>query len=233
MSLLTIVQNACRRVGLAVPSSVASSSDAIAVQMLGILNEVGNALVKRHDWSALTKEGTFTTVAAETQVAAVTTTFTDFDRYKPDTMFNRTTVKKVFGPLDNTEWQAQKAITVTPAYSYFRFRGGAILFLPTPAAGESVYFEYIAKNWCQSSGGTAQSAFAADTDTGILSEELLTLGLVTSWQQAKGLEYGESFRRFEMRLAQDSAQEGAKPTLDMGSRPWRLTEGNIPEGSWS
>lgn len=137
MSLLTIVQNACRRVGLAVPSSVASSSDAIAVQMLGILNEVGNALVKRHDWSALTKEGTFTTVAAETQVAAVTTTFTDFDRYKPDTMFNRTTVKKVFGPLDNTEWQAQKAITVTPAYSYFRFRGGAILFLPTPTAGRA------------------------------------------------------------------------------------------------
>ena len=151
-----------------------------------------------------------------------------------DSFFNRTQKRRLNGPLTPQEWQFHKSVVATTIIEAFRVRGSALLITPTPAASVTYAYEYISKNWCESSGGTDQALWAADTDTGILSEELMTLGLIWRWQKAKSLDYAESFRTYENQVAAAMSRDGGKPTLYIGGNT--ITSARLPiikDGSWS
>ena len=61
-TLLQLVQQATREMGLAVPSTVAASAVTDTVQQLGLLNAVGYQLQREYDWQQITKEYRFVTV---------------------------------------------------------------------------------------------------------------------------------------------------------------------------
>ena len=235
MSLLTIVQNASDRCGVAKPSSVISNTDGTAVQMLNLVNQEGLALMRRYDWQVLRTEGSFTTLAAETQ-ATISSSWAALDRFVQDTMFDRTSKRKIYGPLGPVEWQEYKSGSFTGIASYFTVRGGLILFTPNPTAGNSVYFEYISKNWCETSGGTDKSSFTIDTDVGILSEELLTLGVVWRFLKAKGMpSWADAYADYELQATTLAGQDGVKPILSMNPRRGlspALRDGFVSEGDW-
>jgi hypothetical protein len=67
MSLLTLVQAACDRLGIQVPSAVMSSGDDNIRVMRALATQEGRELARRVAWQNLTKESSFTTVAAEAQ----------------------------------------------------------------------------------------------------------------------------------------------------------------------
>lgn len=198
MSLLTICQNAADRLGIARPSSVINSTDNQTLRLLGYAQQEGKALQKEHAWQILVKEQSFTATATETQSSALPS---DFDRWVDDTFYNRTRKRPVYGPLNAQDWSFSKAVVATVLIESFRQRGSTsdILITPTPTAGDSYCFEYVAKNWCQSSGGTAQDAWAADSDTGIIDEECMTLGVVWRFKAGQGLDYAEEFRNYELK----------------------------------
>lgn len=230
MTLLTVARNACDRIGIIRPSTAFSSTDQQILQIVGLAQQEGKELAQRYDWQVLTKEQTFTSVAAETQTGALPS---DFDRFVNDTVFNRSEKRKLEGPLSAQEWQFHKSVVATTLVEAFRQRGDDILVTPTPTAGQTIAFEYVSKNWCESSGGTGQTAWASDTDVGILSEELMTLGVIWRWQKAKGLDYAESFRTYEMQVAQAIMRDGGKPTLNMGTRKSSAARFPfLPEGNW-
>jgi hypothetical protein len=130
-------------------------------------------------------------------------------------------------------WQLQKATIAAATRPSFVIRGGKVLFAPDPSAGDAVFFEYVSQNWCQSSMGSGQSAFAADTDAAQLSEELLTMGLVWRFLKAKGLDYAEPFRQYEAHLSLRAGADGAKPTLAISRHRYSgLTPGNVSDGNW-
>lgn len=185
MSLLTIVQNAADRAGATRPSSVASSTDPQVQRFFGYANKVGYDLMKKVAWQALRKELTFTGVAGETQTAFIPS---DFDRFVPDTFWDRTGVRKVSGPVSGVEWQGLKATAysdyVNPKFIY---RGGLILILPALTGSESLAVEYIDLNWCATSGGTAKAAFTLDTDVPRIDAELITRGIVFEYLDGEGL----------------------------------------------
>lgn len=52
-NLLTLVQNACAELGLAVPGTVAGATDQQTVQMFALANAVGADLLSRNQWTAL------------------------------------------------------------------------------------------------------------------------------------------------------------------------------------
>jgi hypothetical protein len=218
MSLLTITQGAWRNLfpGTTVPSSVyANTTDANVVELLRLCNEGGKALMKRYPWAALITEKTFTTVAAAAQTSSVAT---DFDRILPETMFNRTTRRRVYGPVDPETWQNIQASLVTFVNPAFRIRGSgtaSLLLTPTPSAGQTVAYEYITKNWCQSSGSVGQTEWAADTDTSLLDEHLHELDLVWRFRAAKGFDYTQELQNFETYLAVAMMNDGAKPRLSL------------------
>ncbi len=205
MALLSIIQNASDRLGLVRPGSVAASSDQQVLTLLGLAQEEGKTLARRHTWQVLQTEYTFPTVASTASYALPT----GFDRILIDTVFNRTRRRRMVGDLTPAQWQETQASLVTMVNPAFRIRGSLFLISPTPTAVETVAYEYITKNWCQSAGAVGQTAWAADTDTGVLDEELMTLGIVWRFRAAKGLDYSEAMQNYEIEVAKAINRDGA------------------------
>lgn len=233
MSLITMIQQVTRRIGIPAPTTVSGSSDAQIIQLMALANEEGQDLSSRYPWIALQNESTFTTVATESQGAITTLAGAGFRYILNDIMWNRSLLRPVFGPLVPQDWQALKARSVTGPYTQFRMRGTSILFIPTPTAGETVAFEWITKYWSTGVGGAA-SAWAADADTGLIDEEIMGAGVLWRWQAAKGLEYAESYNKYERLVADQMARDGGKARLNLGGGMNDFPAGVlVPSGSWN
>jgi hypothetical protein len=230
MTLLSVVKDACDRLGITRPSVAYTSSDQQILQLLGLAQQEGKELAKRHAWQKLTKEKTFTATATETQSTAIPD---DFDRYIDETMFNRTRKRHVYGPLTPQEWQFQKSVLTSTIVENWRQRGDSVMITPTATAGDTYAYEYVSINWCQNeTGDTLRSAWAADTDTGLLSEELMTDGIVWRFARAKGFDYAEAFRTYEVQVAQAIVRDGGKRTLNTSRAKTSARGVFIQDGNW-
>ena len=233
MTLLTICQDAAKEIGVPSPTSVVGSSDTTNVQLLAAANRVGKDLVSGYDWEVLIKEEEHTTLAAESQ-GAMTTIATDFMRISNDTMWNRTTDRKYYGPLNNSQWQRLKASVSSGITNYFRIRGGVLLVNPAPPSGEKIFFEYIGKNWVITSGSSANAvAYAADTNTTVLDEDLITLGVIWRFLKQKGLPYDNQFQEYRLKLSEKQSKDGAKQIIRMAGPNRLYLPVNEPEGNFS
>jgi hypothetical protein len=210
MSLLSLIQNASDRLGLTRPLTVAASTDQNTLTLFGLAQEEGKVLARRHTWQVLQNEYTFPTVASTVSYALPS----GFDRILMDTVFNRTRRRRIVGDLTPAQWQEIQASLVTMVNPAFRIRGDLFLISPTPTAAETVAFEYITKNWCQSQAAVGQSAWAIDTDTGIIDEELMTLGVIWRFKAAKGLDYAEAMQNYEIEVAKAIQRDGAPMRVD-------------------
>jgi len=232
MTLLTIVQSACNRVGLPAPTSVINNEDQTAKQMLAFANEAGEELKNVFDWQALRREATFTTVAAETQTT-LSSIASDLDRIVPETVFDRTARLPLFGPYPPAQWQKLKSTLVAAVRSVWTLRNNTILMHPTPAAGSTIALEYITTKWALAvDGTTGKTAFTVDTDTSIVGEELTILSVIWRFKKAKGLDYDEDFRSYQYALARKQAQETPAQDLRLGSKRLTGIDPFIPDGNW-
>ena len=233
MSLLTICQDAANEIGVPSPSTVVGSTDTTNIQLLAAANREGKNLVAGYDWQTLIKEEAHTTLAAESQ-GDMSTIASDFLRFSNDTMWNRTTDRKYYGPLNNAQWQRLKASVSSGITNYFRIRGNALLFHPAPPSGESVFFEYIGKNWVITSGSTANAtSFAADANTTVLDEDLITLGVIWRFLKQKGLPYDNQFQEYRLKLSEKQSKDGAKQIIRMAGPNRSYLPVNEPEGNFS
>lgn len=232
MSLLTIIANVCRRVGQPVPNVVISSTDPTVQQMLSFANEVGTELMKTGDWRKLRKQKVFTTLAQETQTGMVPT---DLGYWIDESAWNRSARRPLWGPVSVQQWQAWKAFQTFPVMDVWFLEGDDILVQPIPAAGETFAFGYISNLWCQSAGAVGQSEWLADDDTGILSERLMTLGILYMYLEARGLSEAAAALRYDEQVRQELAQDSPRSTHSFagGDDWWGRRPGIvIPEGNW-
>lgn len=110
-----------------------------------------------------------------------------------------------------------------------------MLVNPVPPVGESWFFEYVTANWILAADGvTYKQYFTADTDTILLPETLVLMGLRWRWKKEKGFDYSEDFNTYEMQVKDALGRDGGKPVLSMddtgrGPKPgiW------VPDGSWN
>lgn len=230
MTLLTIVQDVCNEIGLAAPNTIIGNTDLTAKQMLAISNRSGKQLAQRFAFQELIKETTHTTLAAELQ-GTVESIMPGFNWYLYETIWNRTTSDRVWGPLYPREWQFLKASNVTGPFPEFRIRDKKLYMLPAPTVGQTIGMEYVSRYWCESSGGTDQEKWAADTDTGILPEDMLSVDLKWRFLKAKGLDYAEEMRDAEIYINNAMARSGARRTINMAGSE-RQVGLRIQEGSW-
>lgn len=210
MTLLTIARNAATRLGLPSPSSVVNSTDPNSITLLAMAQEEGKTLARRHEWQVLQTEHTFSTADGTSSYSLPS----DMDRILKGTVFNRTRRRRMVGDLTPDQWQQTQASLVTMVNPAFRIMGGNFLISPTPTATETVAYEYISNKWCQSSGGTTQTEWSSDTDTGRLSEDLMTLGIIWRYRAAKGLEYGEAMDTYEIEVTKAILNDGARVRID-------------------
>lgn len=66
MTLLQLIQQACREMALGVPAAVVSSQDPQVIQMYALLNRFGGDLCRQDDWRRLDREHILITVAQTT-----------------------------------------------------------------------------------------------------------------------------------------------------------------------
>lgn len=227
--LLDIVKSVALKVGVTVPTVAAASNDQNIQQIIGFVNEDGQELAARYSWQELTKEATFTTVAAEIQGTIQAKTGADFAFILNETMWDRSTKRPVFGPKVPAEWQQLKAQFVNGPWSQYRIRGNNILFIPVPAAGDAIFFEWVSKYWATTAASLlgTQTALAIDTDIAILDERLITLGAIWRYKQTKRLAYDEDFDKAESAIADAISRNASKPTLNLSG-----PQGNIQPGVW-
>ena len=234
MTLLTICQDAANEIGVPSPNTVIGSTDTTVIQLLAAANREGKNLVAGYDWQVLVKEEEHTLLAQEDQ-GAMTSIATDFLRFSNDTMWNRTTNRKFYGPLNNTEWQNLKGIVVNGITNYFRIRGNKLLLNPTPTAGQKLFFEYIQKNWVDTTGDGSANAtsYAADSNTTVLDEDLITLGVIWRFLKQKGLPYDNQLQEYQIKLSEKQAKDGAKQIIRLTGRNRAFLPVNEPEGNYT
>jgi hypothetical protein len=235
MSLLTIIQYHAGRTNIPVPSAVmANIADTQILQMVRLLEEEGTDLSKRGDWEGITFETTHTTTAAEDQGAMTTLSTNGFRSIKNKTFWDRSSNLPVKGPLSPTQWQRVKGMSSSLSRYHYRIRAGKLLITPTPPADLTFAWEYRSKNWILGAdGSTYKQYFTLDTDTILLPEDLVILGLRWRWKKEKGLEYSEDFNSYEAQVKQALGEDGGKPDLHMDSDTERASFGIVvPEMSW-
>lgn len=223
MTLLEVVQRFCTRTGIPSPAFVVASNDAQIKQLQGLIDELCEEFSTRLKWTGLTREATFTTLAAEDQGALATIASgisgTSIDN---DTIFNRTLRLPIYGPMAGDKWQALKALPTTGPFYKFRIRGGRLLMNPAPPAGHSCAFEYRSKMVVLDTDGVTVKQYPnADTDTFLVDDVLILAGLRWLWKKEKGLPYAEEFTRFEQMFNDQNARDGSRPVLKMDGDPTR------------
>lgn len=232
MTLLTIIQETTNLLSIPEPSVVVGSTDTQVRQLFALANEEGRASARSHDWQALTSEFTFSTAATPDQLTALPD---DFDHFYSNSMYDRTTIRPVLGPITPQQWQAIQAYPqINSVNISFRIRGNIYLATPTPSAADTVAYEYVSMNWCLAANGSGKAAFTADTDTTVLPEWLFTLGLRWRFRKSKQLDYAEDFRTYQSELQQLQARDGGNGNIDITGRNLYNPLGlpNIPVGNF-
>ena len=220
MSLLTIIQQSCRLLSLPVPTEVVNSTDVIVQQLYALANEEGHSLSTSHDWQKLTREQTFTTVGAAVQPDAVPA---DWQRFIPNSFFDRTIMRPVLGPITPQQWQAYKAFPAAQTiYLCFRERDNEFLLTSggasVPPVGHTIAYEYVSKDWAYTASDVPIQEFTADTDTPYLSERLFVLGIRWRFLKSKGLDYAQDFDTYERQLQIEQGREQGATALSIAPR---------------
>jgi hypothetical protein len=232
-TLLQIVNRAQGMLNLPITTTVYANQGDAQKQLVALSNTEGDILAKDHPWQRLTVERSFTTTATNQQTNE--TLPAAFDRVVDETLWNRTTKQPVYGPLSPRIWQGQLGLGISSLYSSYRLRGNSFYFTPVPTAAQNIYYEYQSNQWCETSGGTGQSAWAADTDVSRLPDLVMTLGLVWRWLEAKGFDYSNRHDEYEREKQKAKARDGTRRHLSMVGPPdgYSPLAPTIADGSWN
>lgn len=231
MSLLTLVQDAAGLLSLTRPSSVIGSNDLTTRQIFAIAIQACQSL-NRKWWQVMMREQTFVTIADTAQTNALPD---DFDRFVPDSFFNRTQKRQIVGPVSPQDWQRIQSNGPTSNIVIgFRQRDGSFLLTPAPAAGETIAFEYISTKWARSADlATAKTRWDVDTDTSYFNEWLITLDIVWRWRKTKGLPYAEDHDTWKSYRDTLLGNDGGPGEINAAPGSEYAMGVTIPEGSWN
>lgn len=228
-------QSVADEIGETRPSTVYGSSEKLSQQLLAHTNRVRKMMRKAFDWPLLTTEYTFSTSNGTAAYALPA----DFDRFLFTTHWNRTSGYPLAGPVTATEWQVIKSGLVgstSSLYQRWRIKGASstqFYLDPTPTATETLVFEYISKYDIVASGSQI-GAFTADTNTFVLPEETVSLGVQYRYLLSRGMDYAQTQQDFENAMREDFiAQTGARVlSLAPSGGGVFIGEDNIPESGY-
>lgn len=215
MTLQTAVTSAVTRVIGTAPATVFGSTDQVMIEMRDLVQDVAVDIAKSAEWRGLTKIGTLTGAPSFPLPA-------DYDRMLTGQGMQdqATWFWGYVAYMDVSEYlMAINGQVPTLDPGGWIILDGAFKFWPAPN-GTATY-PYISKYIVRDTGGTAKEAFTADSDTFILPERLLTLGLMWRYKAQKGLEYAEDMATYEMALAQAQNNDKGARVL-RPDRQWRL-----------
>lgn len=157
----------------------------------------------------------------------------DFGYFMTQTFWDRAFRWQLLGPLDAQEWQVLKSgISPTGPRRRFRIMGNYFYIDPVPSEVDTEVFEYYSNAWCQSSTGTAQTTWLADTDYYTLDDECMILGIIWRFLAAKRLSYDEERNTYDRAVERAMARNGGNRNLPLNASASGirlLNEQNVPD----
>jgi hypothetical protein len=205
MTVLSACQEAAIELNQGDISSVFSSTDTFPKELRLQANRTAVAIMKYYDWRRLTVLGTLTGDGVTTQFDLPS----DYDRMpKKQNVHSKSWQTASFRSApDLDRWLYYKDTGISGTPGNWTILGGKFQIFPAMSAAETARFYYISKNVVSGN----KSAFTADTDTFLLSERLLALGIVWRWRSMKRQEYAEDLQNFEIALSEEiGADKGAR-----------------------
>jgi hypothetical protein len=210
MSVLSAAQSAALRLSQSRPTSLFSGSDTFSAEMADLATETAIAIAKEHDWQALTKLATLT--GDGTAIAFPLPA--DYDRMlikaKLHSLRFRTATFTPARDLD--QWLYLNDFLVTGTPGNWIILGGQMQIFPAMDTSETARFYYITNQIVNGS----QAGFTADTDTFVLPERLLTLGLIWRWRSMKKTEYAEDMQNYEIALSEEINRDKGSHVITVG-----------------
>lgn len=233
-TVATIVSRAARQLGLvrADISDPFTSGDPHVSQMLALLTQAGQDMVREHEWPQLREEHTFTTSSGVAEYSLPD----DFHRHVNQTQWNRSGTRPLGGPVTPQGWQRLKGEGLEASIQYwFRTEGQDLRLHPVPAGVDTLALEYVRRTWLLPDGanpGEEIDAPAEADDVVLFDGPLMVHRLKRDFQRAKGLDSTATSLSYDdaLSMAKSSAASAAalNVTPVVGS-PHLLSNCNVPD----
>lgn len=208
-----------------------ASEDQAVRQLCRLLKVSGREIVREREWTHLTREYTFNTVAGQKAYPLPT----DFRAMLPQTGWNRTATQPLGGPLSPQQWQAVKGKNFAfTGYVMFRPANGELWLMEDGLPGDlPIFYEYRTNWWASATGGTAPTKEfpEAGTDVVFLDVHLATLRLVLEWHKAKKLDTTSPQQDYDDAYSKAAAADAPKRILSLGGPTFGvhfIDESNLP-----
>lgn len=230
-----------------IPSTAAFAANFWAVSGAGIPQAARILSVDSATQVTMTMENTNDTAVTATDLLFAKDTYalpSDFDYYNNDTMWDRTNFWQLVGP-DSPQRDQYLRSGITPLVPRRQWRQAGPYasrwrIWPPPneiAAPLQLVFEYLSTNAVDVNGlGTSYaSSFVNDTDTCLLNENALIMGLKWMFWEIKGFgSYVTLQNRWVDYVNRLNARDGGSPTLSMARREGSglISPANIPDGNY-
>lgn len=224
--------------GSAIITGMSSTTNLLA-GMIAVGNNVpvGSAIVSVDSGTQVTLDTACSASATGTSMTFGTESYalpSDFEYFITKTFWDKTYRWQLLGPLEAQEKDVIKyGISPVGPRRRFWIRNNKMYLNPIPTnITDQIAYDYYSKSWCQSSGGAAQSAWAADTDTYLLDEDSFILGLKYRFLRAKGLDYGQEYDDYTRCANTQMARDGGGRDLPLNAQSQGLNllgPANIPD----
>ena len=231
-----IVNTALQELGMGVVNLNAAANDATGYQMLGLLNALGDEVLRSNDWQQSEKIMTFVG-------DGITDTFelpTDYGRQVNQTEWSTSQRRPLTGPVSPQMWSwNQYGIVSAGVYYQYRIVQSTYHIFPVPADGEEFALYYINKNWVLVHGDIINPVGADrivnPDDVVVFDRRLMIAGLKLKFWTAKGLDTTALKSEFDFMLANEKAASTGAPVVSLTGNNSNvlLGWGNITDGSWN
>lgn len=215
MTVLSACQAAAVKLNQDEPTSLFSSTEQFDKELRTHANDAAVAIAKAYDWQKLMAIHTLTGDGTTTSFALPS----DYDRMVSGSELLTSTAGWKLQKADVNEWLDIQINTESVAFpGYWIVIGGTMNARPAIDTGDTVKFYYIKNTIVLSSSSAAQTAFQSDTDTFVLPERLITLGVIWRWRAQKRMEYAEDLKNFEIALSEETATDKGSRVVVVGRR---------------
>jgi hypothetical protein len=218
MTILSVVQNASTKIGIARPTVLYAATTQDSYAMQAVILDAVLTILKAYDWHLLRTIETVTGDGSATGFDLPN----DYDRMLTTASLWSSRYQWAMDHIvDTDQWLELLTLPYTQVSGTWTVYGGQLHILDTMALTETAKYWYISNLVVSPSGGGTQAAFTADDDVFRLSEELLRLCIIYKWKQSKLQDYSEEMQDFNILLNRLMNEDGGSKPIIRGTRPVR------------
>ena len=230
-SALAITQQVAGELGLPQPTTVGSSTDVQAIQLLAFLNKAGNELLLYYPWEQFISTWDFNTVVDQDNYDLPD----DWRYFTDQTQWDRTSHWPLLGPKSPQEWAWLKGglLAAAPRMRYRVFQNKFWLHPKPGSDAFNLAMEYINKNWVMN-GTTPADMVATGTDIVQYDPWLVISYIKFKFYELKGFDTTGVASDFVRIFNALTGKDKGAPKLSLSPRypPLFIGPWSIPDGSW-